>query len=32
MREEVIAAGDNDAERVIGALLGPVPQGKPIWY
>jgi len=32
MREEVIAAGDSDANSVIRALLGPVPDAKPIWY
>jgi len=32
MREEVITAGDTDAGRVIDALLGPVPDGKPLWY
>ena len=32
MREEVIAAGDTDADRVIRALLGPAPDGKPVWY
>ncbi|HTA65904.1 MAG TPA: hypothetical protein VK753_10410 [Xanthomonadaceae bacterium] len=32
MREEVIAAGDTDANHVIGALLGAVPDGRPIWY
>jgi hypothetical protein len=32
MREEVIAAGDTDAQRVIEALLGPAPDAQPIWY
>ncbi len=32
MREEVIAAGDIDSDHVIRALLGPVPEGKPLWY
>jgi hypothetical protein len=32
MREEVIAAGDTDATRVIRTLLGPVPDAQPVWY
>ncbi len=32
MREQVIAAGDTDPQRVIAALLGPTPDGKSIWY
>jgi hypothetical protein len=32
MRDEVIAAGDTDANRVIHTLLGPVPDAQPIWY
>jgi hypothetical protein len=31
-REEVIAAGDTDWRRVVAALLGPIPDGRPIWY
>ena len=31
-RDEVIAAGDCDAGRVVAALLGPVPGGRAIWY
>ena len=31
-RDEVIAAGDTDWRRVADALLGPVPDGKAIWY
>lgn len=32
-REQVIAAGDTDAARVIQALVhGPVPDGRPLWY
>ena len=31
-REEVIAAGETDAGKVVEALLGPVPGGKPLWY
>jgi hypothetical protein len=31
-REEVIAAGEPDPAKVVSALLGPVPGGKPIWY
>lgn len=32
LREQVIAAGDTDARRVIASLLGPAPGGAPIWY
>ncbi|MBS0456754.1 MAG: HAD family hydrolase [Proteobacteria bacterium] len=32
LREEVIAAGDTDPRRVVAALLGPAPDGQPIWY
>ncbi|MBS0575251.1 MAG: HAD family hydrolase [Proteobacteria bacterium] len=32
LREQVIAAGDTDARRVIASLLGPVPEDRPIWY
>ncbi|MDE1950123.1 MAG: HAD family hydrolase [Burkholderiales bacterium] len=31
-RAEVIAAGDSDWRRVVAALAGPVPEGRPIWY
>jgi hypothetical protein len=31
-REEVIAAGESDAAKVVAALLGAVPGGQPIWY
>jgi hypothetical protein len=31
-RDEVIAAGEADASHVIETLLGPVPDGKPVWY
>jgi hypothetical protein len=31
-REEVIGAGETDARRVVQALLGPVPDSKPLWY
>lgn len=29
---EVIAGGDTDWRRVVDALIGPVPGGKPVWY
>lgn len=32
MREEIIAAHDNDAESVARQCAGPVPEGKPHWY
>lgn len=32
MREEVIAAGETDWRAVAGALAGPVPDGRPLWY
>jgi hypothetical protein len=32
MREDVIAAGDVDWRGVVRTLLGPVPDGQPIWY
>ena len=32
MREEVIATGQTDPAKVVAALLGPVPAGKPLWY
>ncbi|HJV71083.1 HAD family hydrolase [Ideonella sp.] len=32
-RDEIIAAGDTDAERVATALSsGPAPGGQPVWY
>jgi hypothetical protein len=31
-REEVIAAGESDPAKVVAALLGPVPGGRPFWY
>ena len=31
-REEVIADGDTDWRRVVGALLGPAPGGASVWY
>ena len=31
-REDVIAAGDTDWRHVVEHLLGPVPEGKPVWY
>jgi hypothetical protein len=31
-REDVIAAGETDPVKVVSNLLGPVPDGKPIWY
>ncbi|KFN51120.1 hypothetical protein [Arenimonas composti] len=32
-RDEVIAAGDTDARRVVAALsTGPAPGGAPLWY
>ncbi len=32
MKDEVIAAGEADAARVAAACLGPVPEGKALWY
>ena len=32
MHEEVIAAGETDWRRVVDALTGPVPGGRPIFY
>lgn len=29
---EVISAGETDWRRVVTALTGPVPDGKPVWY
>ena len=31
-RDEVLAAGETDVDRVVAALLGPVPGDKPLWY
>lgn len=31
-RAEVIAAGDTDWRRVVERLLGPIPEGRPVWY
>jgi hypothetical protein len=31
-REEVIAAGETDPDKVIESLLGPVPGARPLWY
>jgi hypothetical protein len=31
-RDEVIAAGEPDWRRVAAMLLGPVPEGKPVFY
>lgn len=31
-RDEIIAHGECDPQRVIAALLGPVPGGLPVWY
>jgi hypothetical protein len=31
-RDEVIAAGETDPDRVIAALLGPAPGARPVWY
>jgi len=31
-RDEVIADGDTDWRRVTNAMIGSVPDGKPIWY
>lgn len=32
MRNEVLASQPCDCPQVISQVLGPVPQGKPIWY
>jgi hypothetical protein len=32
LRDEVIAAGDTDWQRVATFLTGPVPDGRAIWY
>lgn len=31
-RETVIAAGETDWRKVAARLVGPVPEGKPVWY
>jgi hypothetical protein len=31
-RDEVIAAGDTDLQRVVDTLRGPVPDGRAVWY
>jgi len=31
-RDEVIGAGETDWRRVLSTLLGPIPDGKSIWY
>jgi hypothetical protein len=31
-RDEVIAAGETDPQRVVDTLLGPAPNEAPIWY
>lgn len=31
-RERIIAAGESDWRKVVAALSGPIPDGKPIWY
>src|SRR5271156_5849506 len=32
MREDVVASQPNDARAVAEALVGPMPEGKPVWY
>ncbi|MGQ0587833.1 MAG: HAD family hydrolase, partial [Gammaproteobacteria bacterium] len=32
MTAEVLASQPNDWREVVAALLGPVPEGKPVWY
>ena len=32
MKEEVIEAGETDPDRVVGQLLGPLPDGKTVYY
>lgn len=32
MRAEVLASQPHAADKVVAALLGPVPDGKPVWY
>jgi hypothetical protein len=31
-RDEVIAAGETDWRRVTDSLVGPAPEGRPLWY
>ncbi len=31
-RDEVIAAGQTDWRVVVADLVGPIPEGKPLWY
>lgn len=31
-RDEVIAAGDTDLQRVVDTLRGPIPDGRAVWY
>ena len=31
-RDDVIAAGETDPQRVVSTLLGPAPGGQPVWY
>jgi hypothetical protein len=31
-RDEVIAAGETDWRRVAERLIGPIPEGRPLWY
>jgi hypothetical protein len=31
-RERIIAAGQSDWRRVVAELIGPNPQGSPLWY
>jgi len=32
LRDEVMASQSTDSREVAAALVGPVPDGKPIWY
>jgi len=31
-RDDVVAAGDTDWQRVVAGLTGPAPEGRPLWY
>jgi hypothetical protein len=31
-REDVIAHGETDWRKVVAALIGPAPEGRPVWY
>ncbi|MBU6258625.1 MAG: HAD family hydrolase [Burkholderiales bacterium] len=31
-RDEVVAAGETDWRAVVAQLLGPAPEGRPLWY